>query len=541
IFAVHLTPCGASYNATFEPFVKGKPLNVTDVEFGKDGAMYFTTGGRGTQSGLYRVSYVGERVKESPKSKTELAQEKEAAAARALRHKLESFHGHQDAKAVEFAWPHLNSEDRFIRYAARIAIESQPVAQWQDRALAETRTNAGINGLLALARCGTKETQNNLLKALAKFPLDGLDEDQKLEKLRVIELSFIRQDKPDAAIAKMAIEKLDHQYPAKSARLNRMLCELLIYLQAPDVVGKTLALLDAAPTQEEQIQYVFSLRKLTNGWTMPQREHYFSWFPSHRPGAEGEPTYWKGASYYPWSKKDQQGLQHSPELLKWFTDADREYGDGSSYPKFIANFRKDAVETLTDNERGELANIITDQPKEAPKAVAEHKFVKDWKVEDLQSLLDEVGKGRSFAKGKDAFTVAQCVQCHRFDDGGGAVGPELTAVSSRYTRKDILESILLPSKVVSEQYQNTTFTKKDGDDVTGRLVEEDDKKIVVMTNPLTQAKIEVLKADITNRAAAKLSPMPEGLVNSLTQEEILDLLAYMESGGKAEAAAFKKE
>jgi putative heme-binding domain-containing protein len=540
IFAVHLSPKGASYDATFEPFVKGKPLNVTDLEFGKDGAMYFITGGRGTQSGLYRVTYVGERVKEPRKSKEEIAQEKSAAAARALRHKLESFHGHQDAKAVDFAWPYLNSDDRFIRYAARIAIESQPVEQWKDRALAETRPNAGINALLALARLGGQGTQGELLHALARFPLDGLTEAQKLEKLRVIELSFIRQGRPDAGLAKMAVEKLDRQYPAKSQALNRELCELLIYLQAPDVVEKTLALLDAAKTQEEQIFYIFHLRTLKTGWTMEQREHYFSWFNREHEGDPGEPTYHKGAGYYPWSKRAGYTPQHSTELLKWFTDAERDYGDGSSFPKFMANFRKDAVDSLTDQERAELAPLITDQKDKPKVAAVEHKFVKEWKMEDLIDDLPKASSNRSFIKGREAFAATQCIQCHRFNNEGGAVGPELTAVSSRFARKDILESIILPSKVVSEQYQNMTITKKDGDDVTGRVVEENDDRIVVVTNPLTQTKVEIKKADIQKREAAKLSPMPEGLVNVLTKDEVLDLIAYLESGGKQTAAAFQK-
>lgn len=540
IFAVHLTPKGASYDANFETFIKGKPLNLTDVEFGKDGAMYFITGGRGTQSGLYRVSYVGPKQKndESGPTKEEL---KVAAKARELRHKLERFQGRRDSKAVAFAWPYLGSDDRFIRYAARIAIESQPVAEWKDRAIAEPGANAGITALLALARCGGKETQRDLLLALAKFPLDNLSEEQQLEKLRVIELSFIRQGKPDPDLVQMAITKLDRHYPAKSERLNRELCELLIYLEAPDVVAKTLALLDAAPTQEEQIHYILHLRKVKTGWTIEQRQHYFSWFNREHEGELGDPTYPKGSGYYPWSKRNGGKPQHSAELLKWFTDADREYGDGSSFPKFIASFKKDAIDSLSDAERTELEPFITDKKPEEAKPVVEHKFVKDWKMADLQPLLDQVATGRSFSKGREAFAAAQCVQCHRFGNQGGAVGPELTAVSSRYGHRDILESILEPSKVVSEQYQNTVITKKDGDDVTGRIVEENDQKVVVVTNPLTQTKVEVLKSDIEKRTASKISPMPEGLVNNFTKEEILDLIAYLESGGKETAAAFEKK
>ena len=138
----------------------------------------------------------------------------------------------------------------------------------------------------------------------------------------------------------------------------------------------------------------------------------------------------------------------------------------------------------------------------------------------------------------------QCVQCHRFGNAGGAVGPELTAIASRFGHRDILESIILPSKVISEQYVNTTVIKeKDGDDVTGRIVDEDDKKIVVVTDPIKQTKVEVPKADIEKRVASKISPMPEGLVNSLTKDEIFDLIAVtLESaGGKESAPAFQKK
>ena len=94
-----------------------------------------------------------------------------------------------------------------------------------------------------------------------------------------------------------------------------------------------------------------------------------------------------------------------------------------------------------------------------------------------------------------------------------------------------------PSKVVSEQYQNTTVFKKDGDDVTGRIVEDTAEKLVIVTNPLTQDKVEVRKADVRDQTPSRVSPMPEGLLNSFQKEDILDLLAYIESGGKNQRAA----
>jgi putative heme-binding domain-containing protein len=520
ILAVHLKEKGATYTGTFENFVAPKSLreagpkatlNVTDLEFGKDGAMYFLTGGRGTQSGLYRVGY----TKPIPAAGNEKFPSADAVEARKLRRELEKFHGKQDPKAVGFAWPHLKNPDRWIRHAARIAIESQPVSEWKERALNESNVNAGLTAFLALARLGGKETQPELLKALGKWPLDTLNEEQKLEKLRVIEVSFARQGHPSDDLVKLAIEKLDRQYPAKSWPLNRELSQLLIYLEAPGVVGKTLDLLTNAQTQEEQIHYIISLRNLKSGWTMDQRAAYFGWFNG-----------------------DRKVVRHSPETLEWFADVGRDYSDGASFPRFITNIRKAATAALSDSERAELASVITGGPVTPKPPLVQRQFVKEWKMEDLLPELDKVSKGRSFEKGKQAFNDAQCIACHRFGNEGGSVGPELGAASSKYTRRDILEAIIEPSKVVSEQYQNTALILKNGDDVSGRVIEENSRKLVLVTDPLKQTQQEIQKNEIKERQPSKVSPMPEGLVNILTKEEILDLLAYIESGGKSNAPAF---
>ncbi len=542
IWAVHLTPNGASYSASSEVFVKGKPLNVADVEFGKDGAMYFITGGRGTQSGLYRVSYIGGKVSEPKKTKEQRAADKAAREARELRHKLETFHGKKNPDAVAFAWPHLNSNDRFIRYAARIAIESQDVRLWKDRAVSETKTEAGLTALLALARVGGKDTQRDLLMALKKFPFDSLTEAQKLEKLRLIELSFIRQGKPDTDLAKLATEKLSRLYPSTNEFMNRELCNLLVYLEAPGVVEKSLALLDKASTQEEQITYIFALRNLKTGWTMDQRKHYFSWFQSAQKKTTNEITYPQGSAYNVWTDQARASKQHPPELIKWFKEAGLDYGDGASFGKYLINIRKDAVANLSDSERGELASFIneTNTTAAAP-APVKRQFVKDWKMADLELALNDITHDRNFEKGKAAFRDAQCLACHRFGNEGGSVGPDLTSVSSRFAHRDILESILEPSKVVSEQFENFTIVKKDGDDITGRIVDENADMIVLQPNPLApESRVEIKKSDIVKRQASKVSPMPEGLLSTLTKEEILDLIAYVQSSGRKNYSAFKK-
>ena len=149
IYAVHLEPDGASYKGVKEEFVSRTPLPLTDAVVGHDGALYFTTGGRNTQSDLWRVTYVGKE----PTAKVECKDARDAEL-RNLRRNLEQFHmpSGDPERAVAFIYPHLNHPDRFIRYAARVALEHQPVKTWLGRVLEETDTDRLIGGAVALAR-----------------------------------------------------------------------------------------------------------------------------------------------------------------------------------------------------------------------------------------------------------------------------------------------------------------------------------------------------------------------------------------------------
>jgi len=161
-------------------------------------------------------------------------------------------------------------------------------------------------------------------------------------------------------------------------------------------------------------------------------------------------------------------------------------------------------------------------------------------IEYTVSWIDCASNGRNFARGRDAYEVAQCNLCHRVGNAGGSVGPDLTAISSRYQRRDILSSIIEPSKVVSEQYMNTAFRLKNGDTVVGRVVEENNNRIIVQPDALKPDRVEVKLADLEVRKLSPLSPMPEGLVNVLSKDEILDLMAYLEAGGRRDHPDFSQ-
>lgn len=526
IIAVHLTPAGATYTATMENFVAPKglngngpkrPLNVTDMVIGDDGAAYFTIGGRNTQAALYRVSYTGTESTAPAKLQNEAG-----AKERQQRRELEKFHGKADPKAIDAAWPFLGSADRYLRYAARVALEWQPVEQWKARALAEKDPQAALTALLALARTNDRAHQADLLKALEKFPIDKLTESQKLDKLRVLGLSFIRQGQPIGESVRKLVAELDPAFPGPSERVNRELAILLINLQSPKVLAKCLKQMADAKTQEDQIHYLFHLRTLPVGfWTLEQRQEYLNYYAANR-------------------KK----LGHPPQLLKWFDEAGRPYADGNSYNNFYKNFLKEFVANLSQAEYTALKGRLEEINKEAAAAttydVKPRAVVKQWKMDDILPKLGQVDRGRNFDKGKEAYAAAQCLKCHRFGESGGGVGPDLTAVSSRFARRDLLEATVEPSKVISEQYQNEVFDLSSGKQVVGRVVDENDETISVQPNPLEPTRVTFKKKEIDARTPAKVSPMPDHLVDVLTEEEILDLIAYLESAGRKQYRSFQK-
>ena len=288
LYAVHLKPEGSGYTAEKEEFLAASPLPLTDIVINpKDQAMYFTIGGRKTQSGLYRVTYTGE-INAPPNNSIALSVEN------ILRQSLEALHGAPNPAAVATAWPYLSYKDRLVRFAARIAVEHQPLAEWQEKALAETDPQASMEVLIALIRESAldsfhskdfkpnPELRAKVLASLERIDWENLNDAQRLELIRVYGLAFIRLGAPSDDEAKKAIAKFDLHFPAQKLELNVMLCEMLVFLQAPDAAAKSLALMDKAPSQEEQLEYAKSLRMLKAGLVNRTAQNIYGMVPKSR-------------------------------------------------------------------------------------------------------------------------------------------------------------------------------------------------------------------------------------------------------------------
>ncbi|MCY2963868.1 MAG: c-type cytochrome [Planctomycetota bacterium] len=536
IYAVHLLPRVAGYVCTVEKLLEGSPLNVTDLAFGPDGAMYFVTGGRGTQSGLYRVQWGREAeiglpmVLEDPNPlwpgiRHQLKEAEDAQQCRRLRRQLESFHGRQDPAAVELAWKHLGNPDPWLRHAARVALEFQPVVEWSDTvfngpfegdyARPDRFGNHGeLDGLLALARVGEPKLRSRLLDKLSKGRFDSqgwhrLDFEERLEILRILSICVTRMGRPDAKSCADWAQRLERLYPkAEFEReihtlplLKQRLCELLVYFDSPTVVAKTMPLVEQAESAEDRLRYLFLLRTAKQGWTPALRRQYF-------------------------------------ELLK---SLDYHTG-GNLLPVALDALRNEVLATLTDAERLELEALFARDDREAAAAadlLKQRPVVKKWGVADLEATLKNPGRP-SFEAGERLFRQGLCVRCHRVAGAGGAVGPELSKVANRFGPRDLLEMILDPSKSIDEKYRQTQVETKAGKVITGRLVGGDDKSLLLAPDALApRTTTRIAKDEIESQSVSNTSPMPAGLLDSFTPDEIRDLLAYLRAGGSRDHGVYR--
>lgn len=492
IYALHLAPDGGTYTAEAELFCSAPAMQVADMVVNpSDGLLYYVVGGRRTQSSLYRVHYRGSDAV-TPAPAVELT------AAQRDRRRLEKLHHSMGVPAVDEAWKFLGNPDRNLRYAARIAIEHQPVETWQNRIAQVKDTQTALEISLAAVRCRVPDCKAAVMDQLSGLKWNDLAAEQRWHLLRVYGLASIRLADFSASDWQTVVKHVAGHFPSGDVPTDLELARLLTAAQHPAATATMVQLLRSAPTQEEQIHYAYCLAYATTGWTPTLREEYF----------------------------------------RWFVDSANLRG-GHSFSGFIANIRKQAVESLDWSQMDAAATaslkaVLALEPTETnPQAeLAARPVVKQWSMADLLAKVEAPLEGRDFENGKRMFAVTQCFKCHRFAGIGGMVGPDLSAVGRRFSKHDLLESLLVPSKVISDQYQATIFQMVDGRVITGRVVNLNGQEYMVQEDMLNPGQLTSLKVkDIEEMKPSEVSMMPANLLDTLTEDDVLDLMAYLRSSG----------
>jgi mono/diheme cytochrome c family protein len=402
ITAVHLAPAGASYAATSEIFILGKPMNVADLDFGPDGALWFITGGRGTQSGLYRVRWTGGA--EPPPARAAFAT---FTPERSLRRRLED-----PACPLGEAWPALGHADRFVRTAARNLLERQPPAAWRDQALAHADARGRAEAMMALAR-----VDGLISAALVAQQTAGADfahEPQELRWLRVRTAMLLWMSVPEqhAELRATLAPAADRWLLCGDAALDREIAALLVALEAPGLPARLLERLHAASYDEERIHYAMLLRLIERDWTTELRKEFLGW---------------------------TRGARNLP--------------GGHSLAGFIEAIEREAFALIPPQEAETLrAELPPPAPPPAFAPPEQRALVRHWTVAEAEPATEIASGAPDLMRGARLFRALGCIQCHRVGTEGGSIGPDLTSAGSRFGRHDLLEAILEPQKFVSDQY-----------------------------------------------------------------------------------------
>ena len=344
-----------------------------------------------------------------------------------------------------------------------------------------------------------------LLEAILAIDMHSLNADTQLTLQRTIQIVLNRFGRPDASIQEKLVAAIAPLFPSESADLNWLLCETLAYLQSPTVAAKTMALIETAPTQEEQVQYARSIRLLKTGWTNELQTAYFEWFL-------------KAANYR----------------------------GGASFAKFIEFIRNDAVASLTDIQKDSLKEVLAKKPVqksalETLGAIFDGRKETQWSLDELVQAAGTELKHRDFENGRTMFAAAGCYACHRFQNQGGMTGPDLTTAGRRYSVRDLLDQVVNPSKVINDQFSAVMVITDQGLVHSGVVVNLNNNGLTLNTDLTDPNKrVTINRNTIDEMMVSKTSPMPAGLFNRMTRDEIMDLVAYLISGADPTHEYFKK-
>jgi putative heme-binding domain-containing protein len=443
---------------------------------------------------------------------------------------LEAFHGLQNQDAVATAWPYLSSPDRYLRHAARIAIVSQPSGHWSTLAFQTDDPQTAITSAVALARMGEDSETKPLIDNLLRIRAEELDDAKLLGLLRAYALTFIELAGPTDEQRTQVIGQLDPLLPSSNANVNQELIRVLVSLRHPGVVAKAMGLIENRgasempdwselasrnsryggsvkkmldnPPPSREIAYAFMLRNMRKGWTLDLRRQYFS-FLNEAAKASG----------------------------------------GASYAGYLTRTRDEALATCTSEQREALEEITGEDFNPAPDFDIQpiKGPGKAWTVSDVQ----RVNRGKlDFESGRSLYFSAQCAACHRLAGLGGDIGPDLTSVRNKFDDNYLIEAIVHPSKVISDQYGSSTVLLADGEILSGLVVEQPDGNYLIYPNQTvgTSNPIEPVKVnadDIDEVTESKVSQMPKELLNNLNADEVRDLIGYIMAGGDPEDKRYK--
>ncbi|MGJ8725436.1 MAG: c-type cytochrome [Roseibacillus sp.] len=485
IYAVHLDRDGNGYKGEWDELLTAtQALPLTDAVIGSDGLFYFATGGRRGESKMWRIRYQGEESTENAWRETEK--------------------------------PKNEGDDRYSRFQRRVEAELKGPDAVR-KLIGKGSDLEKMTAVMGLARVGNEGDRAIAISELLTMNWSEFDRQEQLTWLRALGLVFIRMGEPSEEERELVLALIDSSFPHQDRDVEDELCRMLCYLQAPEIVSRTLALL--AKTEENkgdsnwmrlvergQDRYNGKVAEVLRELGSPRKIHL---------------AYCLRVVKGPWTEGQRR------QLMEWYSREEKSKAQQSAQLG-LAKMRDDTLANATEEERLMVETwglkVKRDPFANLPKAKGPARI---WTVEEIAEVAKDL-KDADVANGKLMFRATLCAACHRFGAEGGAAGPDLTNVKGRFTAEELAIAILEPSREISDQYEFKYFLKHDGSTVVGKVLDERDEILVIATNPFNFAEtVGLSRADIKEITSSPVSPMPGALVNQLNKDEMKDLLGYL--------------
>jgi putative heme-binding domain-containing protein len=190
-----------------------------------------------------------------------------------------------------------------------------------------------------------------------------------------------------------------------------------------------------------------------------------------------------------------------------------------------------AKKQLPDDLRPDVGRLLRNSPfgdlQERARVVFVVPRLDPKKLPLIASLMSRPGDP---ARGKQILAESQkndlqCLKCHTIQGVGGNVGPDLSAIGKKASRENLFESILFPSKAIADQYLSWIIETQNGLQLTGLIVEETPDHITLRDANAKDTKIA--KKDIASREKSAISIMPADLLAYMTEDDLVDMVAYL--------------
>ena len=399
----------------------------------------------------------------------------------------------------------LDDEDRLVRYAAREALARVDPDLWIPRLeLAGTPTYASFEALLALVlRPGFPDAEL-VFEHLILYGGTRPSEAMLGSFLRVLELALVRGREDAAGVAgldELALSMLGW-FPRGRSEHDRKLERVLAYLAPPGATAALAARLSPDRTQEDEIHTLYALRAIEADWEEGERRMVVAWFDRGRSfaGAASMVGYIEAL----W----QQVLAKLPPAERSLALDRRQAGLAEEFERITALVAAD--ELPSEDERSRLRQMSFDE-------------LAEYLEYDVMAY-----ERHDPDRGERVFQRARCAACHVFGDVGRGGGPDLSTVVSRFRRREILESIVYPSRVISDQYSALRVELRDGQSYVGMHAAESEEDLTLIT--AIGERLVLDKHEIVSREVADVSLMPEGLLEAMSFDDLVSLMRYLEEG-----------